>query len=371
MVDACSWHRHRADRCDKGGEFSHSGTVHEVAMLRQCDGTLVSESGVRRRNFLVVLGGAGGWVLVAHAQQKSMSVVGYLSLTAPGPTAQFLTAFRQGLAEAGYVDTKNVTIEFRWAENQADRLPELAADLIARNVDVIVTAGGPLAALAVKQATTKIPIVFNGVGDPLANGLVSNLARPGGNVTGLSILVVELNAKRFELLSELLPKAKVIALIVNPASSQMERIIRDVQDAAHAKGRQLLVLKAGKETEIEAALASVADLRADGLLVGSDPVLHNLRGRFVALASLYRVPTIYEFREAVEIGGLISYGPSQLDFSHRAGVYAGRILNGEKPGDLPVQQPTKIELVVNLKTAKALGLAVPASILARADEVIE
>jgi putative ABC transport system substrate-binding protein len=326
---------------------------------------------VRRRNFFVVLSGVGGWVMAARAQQKAMPVVGYLSLATPDLAAPFVAAFRQGLAEVGYVDTKNVAIEYRWAENQLDRLPALATDLVNRSVGVIVTSGGPAVALAAKRATSKIPILFTAVGDPLAAGLVTSLARPGGNVTGLSILVVELNAKRFELLTELVPKATVVALVVNPSSSATERIVKDVQDAARAKGLQLLVLDARTEPEIDAAFRSIVSLRAGALLVASDPVLNNLRERFVALASRYAVPTFYEFRESVAIGGLASYGPNQVDLYHQAGVYAGRILNGEKPNDLPVQQPTKIELVINLKTAKALGLTVPASILARADEIIE
>jgi putative ABC transport system substrate-binding protein len=326
---------------------------------------------MERRRFIALLSGAASWPRVAVAQQKAIPVIGYLSAASPGPVAPFVTAFRQGLSEAGFVDAKNVTIEFRWAENQLDRLPGLATDLVNRRVDLIVTGGGPAAALAAKQATSTIPIFFIAIGDPVATGLVSSLARPGGNVTGFSILVVKLNAKRFELLSELVPGARVIGLLVNPNSSSTDRIVRDVKEAARARGVQLPVLKASKGADIEGAFASLVQLEAAALLVGSDPLFNNRREQIVALASRYAIPAMHEFRESVEIGGLVSYGPDQTYFNHQAGVYAGRILGGKKPADIPVEQPTKLELAVNLKTAKALGLTVPQSILTRADEVIE
>jgi putative ABC transport system substrate-binding protein len=326
---------------------------------------------MERRRFIALLSGAASWPRVAVAQQKAIPVIGYLSAASPGPVAPFVTAFRQGLSEVGFVDAKNVTIEFRWAENQLDRLPGLATDLVNRRVDLIVTGGGPAAALAAKQATSTIPIFFIAIGDPVATGLVSSLARPGGNVTGFSILVVKLNAKRFELLSELVPGARVIGLLVNPNSSSTDRIVRDVKEAARARGVQLPVLKASKGADIEGAFASLVQLEAAALLVGSDPLFNNRREQIVALASRYAIPAMHEFRESVEIGGLVSYGPDQTYFNHQAGVYAGRILGGKKPADIPVEQPTKLELVVNLKTAKALGLTVPQSILTRADVVIE
>jgi ABC-type uncharacterized transport system substrate-binding protein len=326
---------------------------------------------MQRRRFITLIGGAASWPLVARAQQKAMPVIGYLSATSPEPAAPFQPAFREGLSETGYVATKNVMIEYRWAGNRFDRLPSLAAELVSRQVDLIVTAGGPASALAAKNATSTIPILFSAVGDPIAAGLVSSLAHPGGNVTGFSILVVELNPKRLELLCELVPSARTIALLVNPATASSERVERDVRDAARSKGVQLLTLTASTKTEIDAAFASLVQQRAGALLVGSDPVFNSRRKQLVALASRYAVPAIYEFRESAAIGGLISYGPSQISISQQAGVYAGRILNGEKPADLPVQQPTKFDLVINLKTAKALGLTVPQSLLARADEVIE
>jgi putative tryptophan/tyrosine transport system substrate-binding protein len=321
------------------------------------------------RRALLILGSAAiAWPLAARAQQK---VIGYLSATSPEPAAPFQPAFREGLSETGYVVTKNVMIEYRWAEDHFDRLPALAAELVSRKVDLIVTAGGPASAVAAKHATSTIPILFSAVGDPIAAGLVSSLAHPGGNVTGFSILVVELNPKRFELLCELVPNVRVIALLVNPATASSGRVERDVRDAARLKGVQLLTLKASTKTEIDAAFASLAQQGAGALLVGSDPVFNSRREQLVALASRYAVPAIYEWRESAAIGGLMSYGPSQISISYQAGVYAGRILNGENPGDLPVQEPTKFELVINLKTAKTLGLTVPQSLLARADEVIE
>jgi putative tryptophan/tyrosine transport system substrate-binding protein len=326
---------------------------------------------MRRRDFIIFLAGVmAAWPLAGRAQQKAMPVIGYLSSGSPGPSAPTLAGFRQGLSEAGYVEGQNLAIEYRWAEDHYDRLPALAADLVGRKVDLIV-AQSPPAALAAKGATSTIPIVFRGGGDPVAIGLVAGLARPGGNLTGVSFIPDELTAKRLEVLSELVPQAEVIALLVNPNNANTERVIRGVQEAARAKGLQLHVLKANSESEIDTAFASLAQLRAGALVVAADPFLSTRRERLVALASRHAVPAIYAWREFAAVGGLISYGASLTAAFRQAGVYAGKILKGAKPADLPVQQPTKFELVINLKTADALGLTVPQALLARADEVIE
>ena len=300
-----------------------------------------------------------------------MPVIGYLSSVSPGPSASLVAAFRQGLSDTGYVEGQNLAIEYRWAEGSFDRLPALAADLVGHKVDLIATAGGPPPALAAKGATSTIPIVFSGVGDPIGVGLVTSLARPGGNITGFSLMNIELMPKRLALLSELVPQARFIALLVNPNNPNAERMVREVREAARAKGVQLPIVKASTEGEIDAAFASLVQLHAGGLVVGADPFLDSRREQLVALASRHGVPAIYVFREFAEAGGLISYGASFTAASRQFGIYAGRILKGEKPVDLPVQQPTTFELVINLKTAKALGLTVPQSLLARADEVIE
>jgi putative ABC transport system substrate-binding protein len=326
---------------------------------------------MRRREFMLMLSAAMAAARPLRAQQMAMSVVGYLNSAAPGPTAPLSAAFRLGLDESGYVEGQNLKIEYRWAEGRYERLPALANDLVGRKVDVIVTTGGNASALAAKNATSMIPIVFVTGDDPVATGLVAGLSRPGGNLTGVNILVVELNPKRLELLSELVPQAGVIALLVNPNGPQTERIMQKVQEAARAKGVQLPILKAGIEEEIDAAFVSLAQLRAGGLIVGSDPFFNSRYEQIVALASRYAVPAIYEGRAFAASGGLISYGPSFTVLHRQLGIYTGRILKGAKPADLPVQQPTTFELVVNLKTASALGLTVPPSILARADEVIE
>jgi putative tryptophan/tyrosine transport system substrate-binding protein len=326
---------------------------------------------MRRRELISLLSGAAvAWPLVAHAQQRAMPVIGFLGAASPGQVAPYVAAFRQGLSETGYVEGQNLAIEYSWAEGRYDRLPELAADLVGRKPDLIV-AGGDSSALAAKSATSTIPIVFTAVGDPVAEGLVASLARPGGNLTGSSAMLIELMPKRLELLSELVPQAGVIALLVNPNSPEAEPMIRDVQEAALTKGVQLAILKAGSEGEIDAAFASLVQLQAGALVVGDDPFFGSRREQLVVLASRHAVPAIYYWHYYVVAGGLISYGASLPAFYRKAGMFAGRILKGAKPADLPVEQPTTFELVVNLKTAKALGLTVPPSILARADEVIE
>jgi putative ABC transport system substrate-binding protein len=325
---------------------------------------------VRRRELILLLGGALIAARPLRAQQKAMPVIGYLSLAARGPAAPLVAAFHQGLSETGYVEGQTVAIEYRWGEARYDRLPTFAADLVGRKVDVITT-GGLSPTLAAKSATATIPIVFLVGTDPVADGLVASLARPGGNLTGVTVFNVELIAKRLEMLSELVPQAGAIALLVNPNNPSTERIIGDAQQAARAKGMQIHILKAGSESEIETAFASVVLLPTSALAISGDPVFTSQREQLVALAARHAVPTIYLNRLHPEAGGLISYGTSLTDTWRLVGVYAGKVLKGAKPDDLPVMQPAKFELVINLKTAKALGLTVPQSLLARADEVIE
>jgi putative ABC transport system substrate-binding protein len=327
---------------------------------------------MRRRELIAFVGvGVVGWSLAARAQQKAMPVIGYLGGSSPDPSAANLAAFRQGLNETGYVEGQNVAIEYRWAEGRYDRLPAMAADLVGRKVDVIVGGGGPPSAFAAKNATSTIPIVFTSGGDPVATGLVASLSQPGGNLTGVSILYTDLVPKRLELLSELAPHAGTIALLVNPKSPEAEPTIRDAQKAARTKGVQLHVVEAATEGEIDAAFADLVQLHAGALVVGADPFFASQHEQLVALASRHAVPAIYHTRFFVVAGGLVGYGPSPTAMYRQVGIYAGKILKGAKPADLPVEQPVKFELVINLKTAKALGLSVPQSILARADEVIE
>ena len=322
-----------------------------------------------RRELMLLLAGALTVARAAHAQHKAMPVIGYLGSEASGPSAPFVTAFLQGLSETGYVVGQNVAIEYRWAGGRYDRLPALVTDFVGRKVDVIAALGLP-SALAAKSVTSTIPIVFS-VGDPVERGLVASLARPGGNLTGVSLINVELMPKRLELICELVPQAGVIAVLVNPNNANTERITRDMEEAARAKGVQLAILKAGTESEIDAAFATLAQLHAGALIVMGDPLFINGRDQLVALSLRHAVPAIYQLREFAASGGLISYGTSFTAAFREVGIYVAKILKGSKPEDLPVQQPTKFELVVNLKTAKALGLTVPPSILARADEVIE
>jgi putative ABC transport system substrate-binding protein len=325
---------------------------------------------IKRRELMLLVGGAMTVARTLRAQQKTMPVVGYLNSASPGPAAPYVAAFRQGLSETGYVEGQNLTIEYRWAEGRYDQLPALAAELVARKVDLIATSGGTPPARAAKNATSTIPIVFVG-GDPISDGLVTSLGRPGGNLTGMIFMTAEMVPKRLELVSELVPQAGVIALLVNPNNPLPEPIMRDAQDAARAKGVQLHILKAATEAEIDAAFASLAQLHTGALVLGPDPFLNSRREQLITLAARHAVPTIYDFRVNAAAGGLISYGPSLTGTWRQVGIYVGRILKGAKPVDLPVQQPTKFELVINLKTAKALGLTIPPTLLARADEVIE
>jgi putative tryptophan/tyrosine transport system substrate-binding protein len=325
---------------------------------------------MRRRNLMTVLAGAAVYPLLAGAQQKAMPVIGFLSSTSPETLERFVAAFRQGLSETGYVEGQNVALEYRWAEDHYDRLAGLAADLISRKVDVIATNSMP-SALTLKKATSTIPVVFETGIDPVEAGLVASFARPGGNLTGVCMLTAALLPKRLELLTELVPQAKIIGLLVNPTHSSAEQIIGDVEKAARTKGLQLPIVKANTESETDAAFAELLRLHAGALAVAPDPFFLSRREQLVALATRHAIPAIYDSREFPAAGGLISYAASFSAAFHLLGIYAGRVLKGEKPADLPVQQPTRFELVVNLKTAKALDLTVPPSILARADEVIE
>jgi putative ABC transport system substrate-binding protein len=325
---------------------------------------------MKRREFFTLAGGAAVSVpFAARAQQAAMPVIGYFHFATPAyaPTS---ASFLQGLKETGYSAGQNVTIEYRWAEGQYDRLPAIAADLVGRKVDLIAAFGPPVAHAA-KNATSAIPIVFEVGSDPVESGLVASMNRPGGNATGLSILFTQLTSKRLELLCELIPQAGTIVLLVNPKSPTAAPSIRGAEEAARAKGLQLSILNASTESEIDAAFAGVVDLKADGLIIAADPFFDTRREQLVAPAARYRIPTIYFEREFSMAGGLISYGSSLSDAYRQMGIYAGRILKGEKPADLPIQQPTKFEFIINLKTARELGLTVPPTLLTSADEVIE
>ena len=327
---------------------------------------------MRRRDFPILFAGSmGRWTSVVRAQQTTAPVIGILGAVSPEVMGVQLNlaAFREGLRETGFVEGQNVVIEYRWAELRLDRLPALAAELVARKVDAIVAAGGT--ALAAKNATSSIPIVFADGTDPVADGLVASLNRPGGNLTGISTFNLKLMPKRLELLSELLPQAKVLALLAEPNIPITEPMTRDVQEAARTKGVQLQILQASSESEIDAAFATLVQLQVGGLLVAPPPSFSIQRERIFALASRVSVPMMSDTRSYVEAGGLISYGPSLAGMWRQVGIYVGKIIKGAKPDDLPVQQPTTFELVINLKTANALGLNVPSSILTRADEVID
>ena len=325
-----------------------------------------------RRGFITVLGGlAVAWPDVPRAQQP-MKKIGFLSVSSPSVHAPFVAAFNDGLKETGFVEGQNLAIEYSWAEGNFDRLPALAADFIRDKVDVIAAVSGDLSIRAAINASSTIPIVFITGSDPVQTGLVASLGRPGGNATGFSMIANELMAKRFELLSELVPKIRTIALLINPKyHSATECTIPLVQQAASVKGVRLHILKAANEDEFEPAFASLAPLKADALIVGTDPFFTSRRERIVALASRYSVPAIYEWQEFVTAGGLISYGTSLTSLYREVGVYVGKILKGAKPADLPIQQPTKFELVINVTAAKALGLTLPPTLLTAADKVIE
>jgi ABC-type uncharacterized transport system substrate-binding protein len=323
---------------------------------------------MKRRKFMTLLSGALAWPLAARAQQP-LPVIGFLNSASADAYARPLAAFREGLNTAGYVDGRNVAIEYRWANGQYDRLPAMAAELVERRVAVIA-ANGPAVPLA-KAATATIPIVFTAGFDPIELGLIASLNRPGGNLTGVSILNAELGPKRLELLRELLPTATTVALLINPNNPSAETVSRELQAVARTIGLKIHVLHASTEAEIDAAFATLVELRARALAIGNDPFFNSRSAHLAALTNRHAMPAIYQYREFAAAGGLMSYGGSLTDAYRQAGIYAGRILAGAKPGDLPVQQSTKVELIINLKTAKALGLTVPLPLLGRADEVIE
>ena len=325
---------------------------------------------MRRRSFVTLLGGAVAWPLAVRAQQPAMPVIGYLHAGSPGPFVPLMAVFRQSLAEAGYVEARDVAIEYRWAEGQYDRLPAMAAELVRRRVAVIVASPIP-AAVAAKSATTTIPIVFYVGGDPVQLGLVASLNRPGGNATGVNYFVAELGSKQLELLHELLPPAVRVGLMVNPTNENVEGSTKDVTAAAATMGLQIDIVQASDSREIEAAFATLVRNRADALVIGADPFFASRRLQLATLATRYAIPTVSNLREFAEAGGLMTYGTSLTEVYRQLGAYAGRILKGNKPADLPVVQSTKFEFVINLITANALGLDVPPPLLARADEVIE
>jgi putative tryptophan/tyrosine transport system substrate-binding protein len=324
---------------------------------------------MRRREFIALIGGAAAWPLTARAQQPTLPVVGFLNGASPGPYAYLVRAFRQGLSEMGYVEGRNLAIEYRWAELQYDRLEALAADLVHRKVAVI--AANTPAALPAKAATATIPIVFVTSVDPVEAGLVASLNRPGGNLTGVSFLSVELGAKRLELLHELVPTAATLAALTNPNNPAADSQSKELESAARARGLKLHILHASNELDLDIAFASLDHLRVDGLVIAEDGLFNIQRQRLVVLAARHQVPVVYPWHEAPAEGGLISYGTSLSDTYRQMGVYAGRILNGDKPAELPILQPAAFELVINVRIARVLGLAVPPTLLAAADEVIE
>jgi putative ABC transport system substrate-binding protein len=326
---------------------------------------------IGRRRFISMLGGAAAWPMVGHAQQTAMPVIGVLQPGSPETYVRFMDAFRQGLGETGYVEGKNVAIEFRWARTDYARLTELAADLVRRQVAVITTPFSLPASLAAKAATATVPIVFGTGGDPVQAGLVASLNRPGGNVTGVSLMNVELGAKRLGLLHELLPGATHFAVLINPKNPLSEPFVTDVQAAASVMGWQIEILAASTNREIDLAFASLVQKRADALLIAPDGLFSNRFVHLAILAARHALPAIYGIREFAEAGGLMTYGPNVAELFRQVGIYTGRVLKGEKPQELPVAQPTKFEFIINLQTAMTLGLDIPPMLLARADEVIE
>jgi putative ABC transport system substrate-binding protein len=326
---------------------------------------------IRRRQFIALVGGAAAWPLAARAQQPAMPVIGFLNSTSPTAWAHLVAAFRQGLSEMGYVEHRSVGIEWRWAEGRYEQLPALAADLVRRQVSVIVSTGGLNSIFAAKAATTDIPIVFTTGTDPVKDGLVASLNRPDGNITGVHMFVSQMEGKRLGLLHELVPTAALIGVLLNPTRLPAERQLKDVQEAARAIGQLIHIVHASSERDLATAFMTLAQLRAGALLVGADPFFNSRRDVIVELAARHAIPAIYEQREFVVTGGLMSYGTSLPDGYRQVGIYTGRILKGEKPADLPVFQSSRFEFVINLKTAKALGIEVPPNLSARADEVIE
>ena len=326
---------------------------------------------MRRREFITLVGGAAAWPLAVRAQQAAMPVVGFLGSRSPDDSANLVAAFRAGLSETGFVESRNVILEFRWAEDQYDRLPMLAADLVAHRVAVIAAAGGNPAGLAAKAATTKIPIIFLTGADPVQFGLVKSLSRPDGNLTGVAALTNTLAPKQLELLREVAPKATVAAFLVNPKNPLAESDTRDVQSAAGTTGQQILILSASNDSDLDNAFAALVQQKAGALLVQSDPFFNSRPDKIVALAARDAIPAIYQWRDFPAAGGLMSYGTDLAEAHRLVGVYTGKILKGAKPTDLPVQQLVKVQFIINLRTAKALGLNVPNTLIGRADEVIE
>jgi putative ABC transport system substrate-binding protein len=327
---------------------------------------------MRRRDFIEAIGATAiAWPFAARAQPSAMPVIGFLSSASPGPFAPFLAAFRTGLSEVGYNEGKNVAIEYRWAESQYDRLPALAADLVQHRVAVIVASGGDPPVLAAKAATSTIPIVFTGPNDPVKNGLVTSLNRPGGNITGMALFTSELESKQIALLRDLVPAARTIAILLNPNNPNFSNQVSELDKVQSSSGAQLIIYKGGTPTEIDAAFVGMAERHVDALLVGADPYFNTMREQMTGLAARHNLPALYTFRDLVAAGGLISYGNSIADNYRKCAGYVARILKGEKAADLPILQPTKFDLVINLKTAKALGLQIPDKLLALADEVIE
>jgi putative tryptophan/tyrosine transport system substrate-binding protein len=326
---------------------------------------------IGRRELLVALGGAVAWPLAVRAQQGKMPVIGILASVSPAPYAPFIAAIKEGLRQTGYVEGRNVAIEYRWAEGQYDRLPQLASELVESGVAVMILVGGGATTAAAKAATATIPIVVVMGDDPVKTGAVAALNRPGGNVTGVSLLSVAMEAKRLQLLRELAPNVSVIAIVLNPNNPQADEQLQELQDAGHALGVQVEPFKAGSPSEIDTAFLNLVERRAGALLMAADAFFNTRREQFIVLSARHALPAIFPYREFPAAGGLMSYGTSLADAYRQEGIYAGRILKGEKPAEMPVQQAVKIELVINLQTAKSLGLTIPLALLGRADEVIE